>query len=58
MVFHLLSALKQPMFTCTNTHKTPLEIRFMYFDNKENYCIFLDLLRNLCFIFHCMLFIS
>jgi len=58
MMFHLLPAFKQSMFACTNTHQTPLEINFIHLGNKENYCIFLDVLHKLCFIFHSMVFIS
>ena len=42
----------------THIKETPVQIPFMYLGNKEIYCIFLEMLCNLCFIIHKMLFIS
>jgi hypothetical protein len=50
---------QRPVLTYVNTcSRTPIEIHFKYLRNKANLLHYLDMLHNLCFIFHKMLFIS
>jgi hypothetical protein len=42
---------------CVNSLNPPLEIHFIYLDNREIYLCFLDMMHSLCFIFYKMLFI-